>query len=159
MELLFTSCKNLHRFVALCTMPVYGLHRLPVINPVVAFGSVSLPSNLSQHAVSAVMSSINHTSDRWSTNRMSARLSVSALANKMIIIGQLMGHTNLKSQCSNPPLPLWQIIQNVVEYNLLSLIDNESLMEHWTNQAMSDLLSSLFILFFLSLIARWANPS
>lgn len=48
----------------------------------VAFGSVSLPSNLSQHAVRAVMSSIHHTSDRWSTNRISARPSVSALTIK-----------------------------------------------------------------------------
>lgn len=46
----------------------------------VAFGSVSLPSNLSQHAVRAVMSSIHHTSDCWSTNH--ARPSVSALTIK-----------------------------------------------------------------------------
>lgn len=66
----------------------------------VAFGSVSLPSNLSQHAMSAVMSSIHHTSDRWSTDRISARPSVSALANNMIIIiiGQSIGHNNFNSQ-------------------------------------------------------------
>lgn len=48
----------------------------------VAFGSVSLPSNLRQHAVRAVMSSIHHTSDRCSTNQISARPSVSTVSIK-----------------------------------------------------------------------------